>query len=856
MLQNIKKGLFLLVALLTVFSASAYSFSAVNDDGVTIYYNVTYSTSPYTVAVTYMNTSYNSYSGDIKIPSTVTSSNKTYSVTSIEINAFYNCSSLTSVTIPNTVTSIGDQVFSQCSSLTSVTIPKTVTSIGIAAFSGCSSLTSVTIPESVTSIEMHAFNGCIGLTSVTIPESVTSIGNYAFSNCSGLTSMTIPESVTSIGDGAFSSCRGLTSVTIPNSVTSIGYGAFSSCIGLTSVTIPESVTSIGYGAFSSCRGLTSFYGKYASEDNRCLIKDKALIAFAPSGLTSYAIPESVTTIGYEVFSGCRDLTYVAIPESVTSIEGRAFSDCSGLTSMTIPESVTSIGDEAFSFCSGLTSVTIPNSVTSIGDMVFMRCSGLTSVTIPNSVTLIGPSAFSDCSGLTSVTIPNSVTFIGSFAFSYCSGLTSVTISESVTSIGNNAFYNCSKLKTVVNYSALDIVKGATSNGYVAYYADQVITGIRAESITLNKTSVKLKAGDTETLVATVLPENTTDKTVTWASSDEAIATVDSEGKVSAVGIGTATITATCGDVSATCEVTVSPVPAESVTLNKASLELLIGGSETLVATVKPDDTTYKTITWTSSNEAIATIDSDGKVTAIALGTATITATCGSVSATCEVTVNPVPAESITLDKIEAEILVGYSVTLTATVLPDDTTFKTVTWTSSDEDIATVDENGTVTGIGVGSTTITATCGSVYATCDITVNPVPAESVTLNAESIELKEGESVKILATVYPEETTFKDIEWSSSDDEIATVDNDGNVTAVSEGSATITATCGEVYATCVVIVTAESGIENVKADGNGRYIVWNMQGTKILDPENAKDIRYLPEGFYIINGTKVLLK
>ena len=409
---------------------------------------------------------------------------------------------------------------------------------------------------------------------------------------------------------------------------------------------------------------------------------------------------------------------------------------------------------------------------------------------------------------------------------------------------------------MVNYSALDIVKGATSNGYVAYYADQVITGIRAESITLNKTSLKLKAGDTETLVATVLPENTTDKTVTWASSDEAIATVDSEGKVSAVGIGTATITATCGDVSATCEVTVSPVPAESVTLNKASLELLIGGSETLVATVKPDDTTYKTITWTSSNEAIATIDSDGKVTAIALGTATITATCGSVSATCEVTVNPVPAESITLDKIEAEILVGYSVTLTATVLPDDTTFKTVTWTSSDEDIATVDENGTVTGIGVGSTTITATCGSVYATCDITVNPVPAESVTLNAESIELKEGESVKILATVYPEETTFKDIEWSSSDDEIATVDNDGNVTAVSEGSATITATCGEAYATCVVIVTAESGIENVKADGNGRYIVWNMQGTKILDTENAKDIRYLPEGFYIINGTKVLLK
>ena len=172
-------------------------------------------------------------------------------VTSIGSYAFYGCSGLTSVTIPNSVTSIGSSAFYGCSGLTSVTIPNSVTSIGDYAFSGCSGLTSVTIPNSVTSIGDYAFYGCSGLTSVTIPNSVTSIGNYAFYGCSGLTSVTIPNSVTSIGDYAFSGCSGLTSVTIPNSVTSIGSYAFSGCSGLTSVIIGSGVLSIGSSAFSN-----------------------------------------------------------------------------------------------------------------------------------------------------------------------------------------------------------------------------------------------------------------------------------------------------------------------------------------------------------------------------------------------------------------------------------------------------------------------------------------------------------------------------------------------------------------------------------------------------------------------------
>ena len=176
-------------------------------------------------------------------------------------SAFYGCTSLTSVTIPNSITSIEYETFQDCSSLTSVTIPNSVTSIGSDAFSGCSSLTSLTIPNSVTSIGGGAFYGCTSLISVTIPNSITSIEYNTFLDCSSLTSITIPNSVTSIGRDAFSGCSSLTSITIPDGVTSIEYDAFEDCTSLLSVTIGNGVTSIGRYAFSDCTSLTTIICK-------------------------------------------------------------------------------------------------------------------------------------------------------------------------------------------------------------------------------------------------------------------------------------------------------------------------------------------------------------------------------------------------------------------------------------------------------------------------------------------------------------------------------------------------------------------------------------------------------------------
>ena len=219
------------------------------------------------------------YSGDIVIPSEITYNNATYSVTSIENEAFCDCHALTSITIPNSVTSIGNHAFSWCYSLTSITIPNSVTSIG-----------------------KHAFNACKGLKNITISNSLTSIGSFAFAYCNDLTNITIPNSVTSIGSSVFSGCSSLTSITIGNGVTSIDDYTFDGCSSLTSITIGSRVTSIGNYAFRYC-----------------------------SSLTNITIPNSVINIKTCAFQDCDGLKSITIPDGVISIRDYAFCDCDGLT---------------------------------------------------------------------------------------------------------------------------------------------------------------------------------------------------------------------------------------------------------------------------------------------------------------------------------------------------------------------------------------------------------------------------------------------------------------------------------------------------------------------------------------------
>ena len=481
----------------------------------------------------------NGYSGDIVIPSTVTDNNNViYNVTSIGDKAFYGCSSLTSIDIPNSVTSIGTQAFYYCIGLTSIDIPNSVTSIGDNAFNDCRNLTSIDIPDGVTSIGISAFGGCTGLISVTIPNSVTSIGDYAFqgtgrqylnvttgqfcpNNTNGniFRNRTIEQNIEISDLSAFSSNGNdwkhlyypnadyypylsavhplingveITNISIPDNVTNIPNSAFYQCSGLTSIDIPNSVTSIGNDAFNGCSGLTSVHISdiaawcNISFDNSNPLVYAHHLYLNDEEIKDLVIPDGVTSIGNYAFSGGSGLTSVTIPNSVTSIGGLAFSGCTGLTTIDIPDGVTSIGNSAFSGCTGLTTIDIPNGVTSIGIYAFNGCSGLTSIDIPNSVTSIGWSAFSSCSSLTSVTIGNGVTSIGAEAFYGCTGLTSIDIGSGVTSIGSNALTNCEALEVVTCHATS--VPSTNTNAFNGSYVEYATLIVPDEAYTAYSTT--------------------------------------------------------------------------------------------------------------------------------------------------------------------------------------------------------------------------------------------------------------------------------------------------------------------------------------------------------------------------------
>jgi hypothetical protein len=369
------------------------------------------------------------------------------SVTSIGGEAFAGCTNLISIIIPNSVNSLAHRTFSGCTGLMSVTIPNSVASIGDDAFAGCTSLTSITvdklnpayssedgvlfnkaravlvaypagkagpytIPNSVTAIRAQAFSSCASLTSIRIPNSVGFIGDHAFRGCTSLTTFAMDELnpvYSSSGGVLFDKAQSTLLAypmgkagpyVIPNSVTGIATSAFSGCTKLTSVTIPNSVMAIGFQAFLGCTSLTTFAMNelnpvYSSLDG--VLFDKAqstLLAYPADKAGPYVIPNTVTSIGFQAFYGCKDLTHVTIPSSVTFIGEYAFSGTS-LTSITIPSSMTGLPYASLSGCSSLTSVRIPSSVTSIGDDVFSGCPSLAGAYFEGNAPSVGSRAFVD-----------------------------------------------------------------------------------------------------------------------------------------------------------------------------------------------------------------------------------------------------------------------------------------------------------------------------------------------------------------------------------------------------------------------------------------------------------------------------
>ncbi|HEY1786503.1 MAG TPA: leucine-rich repeat domain-containing protein [Verrucomicrobiae bacterium] len=442
-------------------------------------------------------------SGNVVIVSTVGD----YPVVGISQDAFANCTSLTSVTMPSSITNIAVSAFFDCSSLTNVTIGNGVISIIGDAFYGCSNLTSVTIPASVTSIGFSVFTGCNRLTSILVATSNPAFSSFqgvllnqaqttlvAFPGGLGGTGYTIPNSVTDIRDYAFENCFKLTNVTLPNSVSSIQYGAFDGCSGLTNIIIPASVTNIEDDAFESCTNLRRAYflGDAPSDDGFPGSNNFTIFQGSPafgSGTAYYNFPY---TSGWGTNYGGWVTPLVTLPYTfafTTNNGAITITEIFGSpTNVVVPRNinghpVTSIGDGAFGSRPTLANVTILNNVTNIGSESFGNDNNLTNIavapanpafsslngilynvaqttlvafpdglggnyTISNNVTSIGDYAFEYNNNLTGVTIPIGVTNIGIGAFYACSSLPGVRIPDNVTSLGEIAFYGCTSLASV------------------------------------------------------------------------------------------------------------------------------------------------------------------------------------------------------------------------------------------------------------------------------------------------------------------------------------------------------------------------------------------------------------------------
>ena len=452
----------------------------------------------------------------IEIPETIDGG----TVKIIGANAFENCDTFTSITLPQSLTSIEDFAFAHCTALQNINIPQNVTNIGVSAFFQCKSLTSITIPSGVTSINDVAFAHCTSLKSIELPDHLVSIGVSAFTYCTSLESVVIPAEVTSVGFRAFSYCTSLESVAIPMNVISVENGAFDGCTSLKAVFAKEGVPLESASVPSDA---AKIYYKVEDQSYLSIIKahtgtqagiecieipkaigglDVRVIkeeAFRDCGnIKKIILPDSIREIQNSAFSYCTSLESINIPAGVTSIGNYAFDSCTSLESINIPVGITSIGDYAFEDCTALKSVVIPESVTSIGYAAFSRCDKLVSINIPIGVSMISNSTFENCTSLTSINIPTSVRQIGDESFMGCTALTSIIVPEGVTTIGKGVFHHCTALESAALPDSLTEIKAG---------AFQDCPALKSINIPKGVTSIEAVVfSDCQALADVTLPE--------------------------------------------------------------------------------------------------------------------------------------------------------------------------------------------------------------------------------------------------------------------------------------------------------------------------------------------------------------
>ena len=747
-------------------------------------------------------------------------------MTTIESGAFVRCTSLTEVDLPESLTSIEGTVFEGCTGLTAIDIPDTVTSIGSSAFADCTNLQDVQLPKGLVSLDGNVFSGCVslleieipksltnvslggtsdsvtagifarsGLTTVTFEQGMTKVPEYLFRNATNLQNVEFLDTMTTIESGAFVRCTSLTEVDLPESLTSIEGTVFEGCTGLTAIDIPDTVTSIGSSAFADCtnlqdvqlpKGLVSLDGNVFSGCVSLLEIEipKSLTnislggtsdsltngVFAGSGLTTVKfeqgmtkVPENLfrnatnlknvefldtmTTIESGAFVRCTSLANVDLPESLISIEGTAFEGCTGLIVVDIPDAVTTIGSSAFEDCTNMQNVHLPENLAALSSYLFNGCSALQEIELPATLEEIEDAAFEN-SGLVRIEIPGSCASLGDDVFAACVSLKEAVLQPGVKTIGNNCFDGCTVLETV------SLPTGLTTIRDFAFRNCDALTTIEVpDSVTTLETYVF-----------------TSCDSLSDVSLGRGITEIPQYAFYACPSLQTITIpywvTEISGYAFANCTGLTDITIPQSVT--------------TIVSTAfsYPDRLTIYGVAG-SYAETYANNHSIKFVSRM------------------------VPATSVSLNEEELTINRGSTVQLVVSIQPEDFT-DTVSWKSADMAVATVTDTGVVRAVSVGSTTIRVIVGNLSVDCAVTVVQ-PVTSISLNRTSLTLEAASSFQLVATANPSTAQNREVTWNSSDASIASVDENGLVTAHKRGTAIVTARAADgsnVSRSCTVTV------------------------------------------------------
>ena len=566
---------------------------------------------------------------------------------------FYGCTSLEEVKIPDNVEIIGYSTFYGCTSLSKVKLSKKLKEIAENTFYGCSSLKNIIIPKGVLEIGYSAFENCTSLENIELPDGLTAIGIsvdhyfhtsgcYSFAGCTSLKEVVIPDSVTGIGSRAFSGCTSLSKVKLSNNLAIIDEGTFSGCTSLAEIVIPDSVTKIRGksdseyfgGAFIGCTSLS----KVKLSNN---LTEIGIYTFL--GCTSLAeidMPDSVTEIDWSAFKDCTSLSKVKLSNNLTKIENRVFSGCTSLKEIAIPDGVTEIDYSAFSGCTSLQEITIPDSVTTVYDTAFSNCTSLESITIGSGVENLGNGWIDSCRRLANIIVsPENKTYSSVdgvlfnkdkselLAYPIGNKRSSYTIPDGVTKIDQKAFYGCRYIETLtIPASVKEIEDSALGNCYDIRTINYLGTREQWKEVVIGADNymfalVNVRCAD-DSQCRHVWGE--------WEVVEEA--TYEKDGLERRV-------CSLCKAEQTRKIPRLGAVKVDAIELSESEKKLNVGKSFTITATVKPDNAWNRTVTWSSSDPSIATVDENGTVTAIAEGEAIITAeSADGVTAECKVTV--------------------------------------------------------------------------------------------------------------------------------------------------------------------------------------------------------------------------